>query len=154
AADEPGEAIGQISHDSRFEGYTDEAASERKILRDVLAAGDAWYRTGDLMRRDRSGYFYFVDRIGDTFRWKGENVSTAEVAETISGCPGVREAIAYGVPIPGHDGRAGMAALVTGEDFNPARLQQHLEDELPVYARPLFLRMVGGLASTGTFKPQ
>jgi len=86
--DEAGEAIGQIVNDpmmpsNRFEGYAEAAESERKILRDVFAAGDAWFRTGDLMRRDRRGYFYFVDRIGDTFRWKGENVSTAEVAETL-----------------------------------------------------------------------
>src|SRR5262249_13789600 len=88
AADEVGEAIGRISDDGarpggRFEGYTDRAASQKKVLCDVFEAGDAWLRTGDLMRRDRGGYFYFVDRIGDTFRWKGENVSTTEVAEAI-----------------------------------------------------------------------
>ena len=94
----------------RFEGYTDKAASDLKVLRNVFVNGDAWFRSGDLMRQDSAGFFYFVDRIGDTFRWKGENVSTSEVAETLSTCPGVIEAIVYGVAVPGAEGRAGMAA--------------------------------------------
>jgi fatty-acyl-CoA synthase len=158
AVDAPGEAIGAIgeaaSPGGRFEGYTDKAASERKILRDVFASGDVWYRTGDLMRRDARGYFYFVDRLGDAFRWKGENVSTAEVAETIGACPGVMQAVVYGVAIPGAEGRAGMAAIVTGPGFSLAALRRHLEERLPAYARPLFLRLRDGLALTGTFKPQ
>ena len=80
--------------------------------------GDAWFRTGDLMRRDEHGYFYFVDRIGDTFRWKGENVATSEVAEALAAVPGIREANVYGVTVPGMDGRAGMAALVVDGDFD------------------------------------
>ena len=94
-------------------GYT-KAVRERKkkILHDVFKKGDAWFRTGDLMRRDDHGYFYFVDRIGDTYRWKGENVATSEVAEALSTVPGIREANVYGVSVPGMDGRAGMAALV------------------------------------------
>ena len=88
APDEPGEAIGKIAAGvGRFEGYTDAEASAKKVLRNVFAEGDAWYRTGDLMRRDRAGFFYFVDRVGDTFRWKGENVSTGEVEEVIAACP-------------------------------------------------------------------
>ena len=159
APDEAGEAIGAIgttnsSPGGRFEGYTDKQASERKLLRDVFAAGDAWYRTGDLMRRDARGYFYFVDRIGDTFRWKGENVSTAEVAETIGACAGVVDAVVYGVAVPGTEGRAGMAAVVAGPDFSLAGLRQHLQERLPDYARPLFLRIRDGIAMTGTFKPQ
>ncbi len=78
----------------------------------MFKKGDAWFRTGDLMRRDEHGYFYFVDRIGDTFRWKGENVATSEVAEALSTVPGIREVNVYGVSVPGADGRAGMAALV------------------------------------------
>ena len=98
------------------------ADTEKKILRHVFAPDDAWFRTGDLLRRDDNGYFYFVDRIGDTFRWKGENVATSEVAEALSAVPGVREANVYGVAVPGHDGRAGMAALVVDGNFDPVAL--------------------------------
>src|SRR6266851_324834 len=145
SADETGEAIGKIldgsGRGSRFEGYTDKDASDRKILRNVFVNGDAWFRTGDLMRKDARGYFYFVDRVGDTFRWKGENVSTTEVAETVSACPGVIEAVVYGVTIPGTEGRAGMAAVITNRDFNMVAFRQHLAVCLPEYARPLFLRV-------------
>lgn len=156
---EVGEAIGRISpggsgSGGRFEGYTDEAASERKILRDVFAEGDAWFRTGDLMRKDERGFYYFVDRVGDTFRWKGENVSATEVAAAISACPGVVEAIAYGVAIPGTEGRAGMAAVVTDQGFELGALQRHLAENLPEYARPLFLRISAAIETTATFKPQ
>jgi fatty-acyl-CoA synthase len=159
AAGEAGEAIGKIPGDAagfagRFEGYTDRAASERKILRDVFQPGDSWYRTGDLMRRDAAGYFYFVDRIGDTFRWKGENVSTGEVEEVLTNYPGIDEAVVYGIAIPGADGRAGMAALVTGADFDFGGLDAHLAARLPEYARPVFLRLCDRIVTTGTFKPQ
>ena len=90
--------------------------TERKILRDVFEAGDAWYRTGDLMRMDASGFYYFVDRIGDTFRWKGENVATSEVADAIMTFPGIVEATVYGVAVPGTEGAAGMAVLVGDGD--------------------------------------
>jgi len=154
---ETGEAIGQMLQDSskigsRFEGYTDREASEKKILRDVFTPGDAWYRTGDLMRRDERGFFYFVDRIGDTFRWKGENVATSEVAEVISAFPGVKEANVYGVAIPGTDGRAGMAAIVAGPALDLAGFREHLTGCLPHYARPLFLRIGNEIEVTGTFK--
>ena len=157
ARNEVGEAIGRISGDAskeaaRFEGYTDSAESEKKILRDVFAKGDAWYRTGDLMRQDEKGFFYFVDRVGDTFRWKGENVATLEVAEAISSCPGVVEASVYGVAVEGAEGRAGMAALVIDRSFDPARLHAHLAELLPGYARPVFLRIKEGLEITETFK--
>ena len=154
---EVGEAIGRIVDDAarptaRFEGYTSEAATARKILRDVFEPGDAWFRTGDLMRQDAQGGFYFVDRCGDTFRWKGENVATAEVAEAITAFPGVREATVYGVAIPGTEGRAGMAALVTGGALDLAAFRAHLGARLPAYARPLFLRLRGELAVTATLK--
>jgi fatty-acyl-CoA synthase len=154
APDEPGEALGRIeaAAGSRFDGYTDAAASEKKILRDVLKPGDAWFRTGDLMRRDAKGYFYFVDRIGDTFRWKGENVATTEVAEAIARCPGVRDVSVYGVAIPGTDGRAGMAALVVDDGFDLAALHRHVAECLPGYARPVFVRIRNELETTGTFK--
>ena len=158
SANEVGEAIGKIldgsSPGSRFEGYTDKEASDRKVLRNVFVNGDAWFRTGDLMRRDESGYFYFVDRVGDTFRWKGENVSTTEVADTISAYPGVIEAVVYGVAIPGTEGRAGMAAVVVSEDFGLVAFRQHLAERLPEYARPLFLRIRGEIEMTATFKPK
>jgi fatty-acyl-CoA synthase len=158
AADEPGEALGKLADDASgggaFEGYTDSTASERKVLRNVFSIGDAWYRTGDLMRKDRGGYFYFVDRLGDTFRWKGENVSTAEVEEVVGACPGVAEAVVFGVAVPGADGRAGMVAIVPMDGFDPARFAAHLSERLPDYARPLFLRLCREIAATGTFKPQ
>jgi fatty-acyl-CoA synthase len=151
---EVGEAIGLIGGDARseFAGYADKAASERKILRDVFEPGDAWFRTGDLMRKDEDGYFYFVDRIGDTFRWKGENVSTTEVAEMIGRYPGVAEAIVYGAKIEHFDGRAGMAAITPEPGFDLSGLRPFLERELPVFARPLFIRIQPALETTGTFK--
>jgi fatty-acyl-CoA synthase len=155
APHEMGEALGQIldaQGTTRFEGYTDEAASSKKILRDVFAPGDAWYRTGDLMRQDEQGFFYFVDRVGDTFRWKGENVSTTEVAGVIAACRGVADAAVYGVEVPGTEGRAGMAAIVSDEHFDLAELQHALLERLPEYARPLFLRIVSSMELTGTFK--
>jgi fatty-acyl-CoA synthase len=153
AADEPGEAIGRIlDAGRRFDGYTDADASAGKVLRDVFAPGDRWFRTGDLMRRDGVGYYYFVDRLGDTFRWKSENVSTTDVAAVVAACPGIREAVVYGVAIPGHDGRAGMAAVTTMPGFSLDALQRHLAASLPGYARPLFVRICDSLAVTGTFK--
>jgi fatty-acyl-CoA synthase len=159
--DEPGELLGEILDDpgkpaAKFDGYCDPAATKAKILRDVFKPGDAWFRTGDLLKRDARGYYYFVDRIGDTFRWKGENVSTTEVAETISAFPGVLEATVYGVAVPGHEGRAGMAAVVVDNiaEFDLAGLHAEIAERLPAYARPLFLRFRPKLDLTGTFKPR
>jgi fatty-acyl-CoA synthase len=157
-ADVVGEAIGKIVADDhagprQFEGYTEGAATERKVLRDVFEAGDAWFRTGDLMRRDGAGFFYFVDRLGDTFRWKGENVSTTQVAEAVCACSGVTGAAVYGVAVPGTEGRACMATITVDADFDPAALRAELMARLPAYARPLFLRVRDALETTGTFKP-
>ncbi len=154
APNEGGEAIGKLVDDpgTRFEGYADETASQKKILRDVFEPGDSWVRTGDLLRRDEKGFFYFVDRIGDTFRWKGENVATTEVSEAISAFPGVEHATVYGVTIPSTDGRVGMATLVTTHDLDLAELRRHLMGRLPAYARPLFLRIRSSIEVTGTFK--
>ncbi len=151
---EVGEAIGGISQRAgrNFEGYTKQSETEKKILHDVFAKGDAWFRTGDLMRRDSHGYFYFVDRIGDTFRWKGENVATSEVSEALSTIPGIREVNVYGVAVPGMDGRAGMAALVVDGGFDIASLAHRLDGKLASYARPVFLRLQPQIAVTGTFK--
>jgi fatty-acyl-CoA synthase len=151
--DEVGEAIGKIDEQrGRFEGYSKGTDTEKKILRDVFEKGDAWFRTGDLLKRDETHYYYFIDRIGDTFRWKGENVATSEVAEAISIFPGIKEANVYGVKVPGTDGRAGMAALVTGGPIDLAKFKTHLEKNLAAYARPVFLRMQGEIEITGTFK--
>ncbi len=151
---EPGEAVGLIKDDARhnYTGYADKAASEKKILRDVVEKGDAWFRTGDLMRQDKDGYFYFVDRIGDTFRWKGENVSTTEVAQAIARYPGADEINVYGVKIEKLDGRAGMAAITPGDGFELNGLRAFIARELPPYARPIFIRIQPAIETTGTFK--
>ena len=126
--------------------------SEKKILRDVFVRGDRWFRTGDLMKQDSEGYVYFIDRIGDTFRWKGENVSTAEVEQRLADGPGVKEVIAYGVPVPGHEGKAGMVALVIDGKFGARAFADWVDQELPVYARPAFVRIIKSADTTGTFK--
>jgi fatty-acyl-CoA synthase len=151
--DETGEALGRIAGDaaSRFEGYSDDKETEKKILRNVFVAGDAWMRTGDLLRGDRDGFYHFVDRVGDTFRWKGENVASAEVAAVIRNCRGVSDALVYGVRVPGAEGRAGMAA-VEGS-FELIELERGLES-LPSWARPVFLRLTPEIARTETFKPK
>ena len=154
---EPGEAIGRItagagSAGTPFEGYADPEATRRKVLRDVFEPGDAWYRTGDLMSRDDQGFYYFIDRVGDTFRWKGENVSTTEVASALESCRGIIDVAVYGVTVPGTEGRAGMAAVVVGPDFDLTAFRSELAGKLPEYARPVFLRIVPALDVTGTFK--
>ena len=150
-ADEPGEAV-SLLRTRRFDGYTDAAASERKYLRGVFEVDDLWFRSGDLMRRDSDGYFYFVDRIGDTFRWKGENVSTTEVADTLRMLDGVDDVAVYGVAVPGSDGRAGMAAMVVNERFEWNAFAELVDRRLPEYARPVFIRLCPMLSYTGTFK--
>ncbi len=155
ATGEVGECIGKIGGgNARFDytGYADKAASEKKIMRDVFAKGDAYFRTGDLMRRDSEQFLYFVDRIGDTFRWKGENVATSEVAAALTAFEGVKEANVYGVKVPHAEGRAGMALLVVDKTFDIAKLSDHVDRTLPAYARPLFIRLAKEIVVTGTFK--
>jgi len=159
APGEVGELVGEIPSDpeaatGRFEGYTSKEATEKKILRDVLKEGDQWFRTGDLLRCDERGYFYFVDRIGDTFRWKGENVSTQEVAEVVSLLPGVLMTNVYGVEIEGQEGRAGMAAIALADDqeLDGEALYRLVQDSLPAYAAPVFVRLQPEPEVTGTFK--
>ncbi|MGA2231306.1 MAG: long-chain-acyl-CoA synthetase [Tepidisphaeraceae bacterium] len=154
---EPGEAVSKARNDpasagSRFEGYTSAGDTEKRILRNVFAAGDAWVRTGDLMRQDEKGFFYFVDRIGDTFRWKGENVAASEVAQEFCAFDGILHASVYGVKVPGSEGRAGMAAIVCAGALDLAALRRHLAERLPAYACPLFLRLCPRADLTGTFK--
>lgn len=156
APNEGGCLLGKITEDTSFEGYTIKEETEKKILRNVFEPGDAYYNTGDMLRADANGYLYFVDRLGDTFRWKGENVSTQEVAEQITLLDWIDEATVYGVEVPGADGRAGMAALVLRDnvDFDGRALHEHVAENLPPYARPLFARVRHALDVTGTFKHQ
>jgi len=156
---EIGEMLGQINMDDPilgFRGYTDPAATNKKILRDVFTKGDMWFRTGDLMRIDREGYVYFVDRIGDTFRWKGENVATTEVAEVIiTGNVGVLECNVYGVKVPHRDGRAGMARIIPANraTFDLDAFYKLVKGSLPSYAAPLFIRVAStSMEVTATFK--
>eukprot|EP01116_Phalansterium_solitarium_P022043 TRINITY_DN7135_c0_g1_i2.p1 TRINITY_DN7135_c0_g1~~TRINITY_DN7135_c0_g1_i2.p1 ORF type:complete len:665 (+),score=228.99 TRINITY_DN7135_c0_g1_i2:54-2048(+) len=151
------EATLSISSGGQFVGYTDQSATDKKILHNVLEKGDMYFRTGDLLRMDEDGFYYFVDRIGDTFRWKGENVSTNEVAEVLSCFPGIEEAAVFGVQVQGYEGRAGMASLVLkspAETFPWAELYTHLEHQLPAYARPIFIRVQKEIPKTSTFKYQ
>ena len=152
---EVGELIGEIRSDDprfRFDGYETKEATQKKILRDVFKKGDAWFRTGDLMKRDELGNYFFMDRVGDTFRWKAENVATGEVAAVLSKFPGITQANVYGVQVPGYDGRAGMAALVAETEPDLEALMAHVEKELPHYARPVFLRLSNESETTSTFK--
>ncbi|MBX3707553.1 MAG: long-chain-acyl-CoA synthetase [Pseudomonadales bacterium] len=158
---EPGLLLGHISPDAVFEGYTNPEATEKKVVRDVFEPGDAWFNSGDLMRQVDAGFtlgyphYQFVDRIGDTFRWKSENVSTNEVGEIINGFPQIRFSNVYGVAVPGADGRAGMAALTLEEGVTSLDLDAfsaYVNRELPSYARPLFLRIEPEIDVTGTFK--
>jgi fatty-acyl-CoA synthase len=156
-ADEIGEVVSQIlisalKPGQRFDGYSDQSATEKKILRDAFAKGDMWFRSGDLMRRDGRGYFFFVDRIGDTFRWKGENVATSEVAELINTFDAVKEANVYGVPVDGREGKAGMVAIVADPSLDLVALRQHIHGHLSAYSRPLFIRLQREIDSTSTFK--
>ncbi len=156
---EPGELLSRISQSSPmpFDGYANPADNEAKLLRDCFEKGDLYLRTGDLLRRDRASYYYFVDRIGDTFRWKGENVATLEVEHLLNSAPGVSETAVYGVRVPGADGRAGMALVVpdvsdAATSFDPQALFAHAAKALPGYARPLFLRIAAAMDVTGNFK--
>lgn len=151
---EAGLLISEISAKWPFDGYTDPAKSESVILRNVFKKGDAWFNTGDLMRDIGCKHAQFVDRLGDTFRWKGENVSTTEVENVLGAFPGVEDAVVYGVEIPGTNGRCGMAALrlAPGCELDGTALAAYLDAELPAYAAPLFIRLLGEVETTGTFK--
>ncbi|KAJ9663102.1 hypothetical protein H2201_005773 [Coniosporium apollinis] len=145
--EEGGEMIVAVPDESAFVGYwQNEKATKSKFERDVFKKGDLYYRSGDALRRTKDGRWFFMDRLGDTFRWKSENVSTAEVAEALGHFPGVEEAIVYGVEVPGHDGRAGCAALYISPDqrdkFDYAALLAYARKKLPKYAVPVFLRIL------------
>ena len=158
---QPGLLLGKITAQTAFEGYTSKEATEKKILRDAFESGDAWFNTGDLMKTIDVGFalgiphYQFVDRVGDTFRWKSENVSTNEVGEIINSHPQVAFCNVYGVEIPKADGRAGMAAIALADGVDQldlASVSAHVNKQLPGYARPVFLRIQRELDTTGTFK--
>ncbi|KAF5291937.1 hypothetical protein FQA39_LY14169 [Lamprigera yunnana] len=139
----------------KFTGYTDEQENKKKILYDVFTSGDRYYNSGDMFTCDKDGYFYFVDRIGDTFRWKSENVSTSEVEAVISKTIGLKDVVVYGVEVPDNEGKAGMVAL--NEDGIPIDLTQlckGLKENLPKYAIPIFIRVTKSVPVTGTYKLQ
>lgn len=161
AAGEPGLLLGKITELTAFEGYTTKEDTEKKILRDAFTDGDAWFNTGDLMKSVDVGFslglthYQFVDRVGDTFRWKSENVSTNEVGEIINSHPQIDFCNVYGVEIPGADGKAGMAAIVLAEgvtQIDLASISVWVNEQLPGYAQPVFLRIQSEIDTTGTFK--
>ncbi len=157
---EPGLLLAEINEAQVFEGYTNAEATQKKIVHDAFTPGDAWFNSGDLIREVDVGFtagrkhYQFVDRIGDTFRWRSENVSTNEVGEIINQYPQVQLCNVYGVEIPNADGRAGMAAikLEAGKKIDLADFSEFVARELPAYARPVFLRIHPEMEITGTFK--
>ncbi|HET6733730.1 long-chain-acyl-CoA synthetase FadD6 [Mycobacterium sp.] len=153
---EPGLLLSKVSNFQPFDGYTDKKASEKKLVRNAFRDGDVWFNTGDLMRSQGFGHAAFTDRLGDTFRWKGENVATTEVEAAVATDPQVEESTVFGVEVEGTGGRAGMAAiqLKEGEEFDGKALAKAAYERLPGYAVPLFVRVVKELAHTSTFKSQ
>ena len=153
---EPGLLLGKITPDTVFEGYTDAEATEKKVFRNAFEEGDAWFNTGDLVVLQKHGHIQFGDRIGDTFRWQGENVATTEVESVIMKWPEIEDAVVYGVTVPGRDGRCGMLYLTQKEEgkLDLNGLAAHMRDKLPSYAVPRFIRIGQKVDVTGTFKFQ
>lgn len=147
--------MAKITVRAPFSGYVgDLKQTESKRLHDVFTKGDMYFNTGDTFTVDEDGFVYFHDRVGDTFRWKGENVATTEVADIMNMADYIQEANVYGVAVPGHEGRAGMAAVTVteGQEFDSAAVFKHVQNQLPAYARPLFIRIQTRMDVTGTFK--
>lgn len=149
---EQGMLLGRIRGLNQFDGYLDSSKNASKVLKDPLGDGDSYFNSGDLVMLHDGGWLSFRDRMGDTYRWKAENVSTNDVQEVLTGCPGVSEANVYGVEVPGNDGRAGMAALVVDDDFDWDVFASFVQDTLPAYSRPVFVRLEDELELTGSFK--
>ena len=157
---EPGHLVGLIRDNDpsrRFDGYTDAKATAAKVAENVFRDGDRYFLTGDIVECDAQGFHFFIDRIGDTFRWKGENISTTQVAGVCGSAPGVAHAIVYGVKVPGSDGAAGMASIISADDTAPidwGALQERMDADLPPAARPVFVRTCAAVPMTQTFKYQ
>ncbi|MBL4606314.1 MAG: long-chain-acyl-CoA synthetase [Pseudomonadales bacterium] len=151
---EPGLLIGEITPKTPFIGYTQKDKTESAILRDVFKKGDAWFDTGDMLRGIGCAHYQFVDRLGDTFRWKGENVSTTQVENIIATRPDVSGCAVYGVEIPNTNGKAGMATITPqeGGELDFEGLLSNLKTDVPAYAIPVFLRIKTEIDVTGTFK--
>ncbi|MGY4711895.1 long-chain-acyl-CoA synthetase FadD6 [Mycolicibacterium sp. CBM1] len=151
---QPGLLISPVNRLSPFDGYTDKAATEKKLVRDAFKKGDVWFNTGDVMSPQGMGHAAFSDRLGDTFRWKGENVATTQVEAALSEDKNIEEATVFGVEVPHTGGRAGMAAikLRDGVEFDGKTLSDTVYANLPSYAAPLFIRIVESLETTSTFK--
>jgi fatty-acyl-CoA synthase len=151
---QPGLLLSKITKAQPFDGYTDPEATEKKLVRNAFRDGDVWLNSGDLLRPQGFRHAAFVDRLGDTFRWKGENVATTDVEAAVSADPAVEAVTVFGVEVPGTDGRAGMAAvaLKEGKEFYGKSLANTVYDHLPGYAVPLFVRVVDSLEHTATFK--
>ncbi|MBW2324498.1 MAG: long-chain-acyl-CoA synthetase [Deltaproteobacteria bacterium] len=152
---ETGLILGEVTEVLPFAGYTDKNATEAKIFRDVFTKGDSWFNFGDLVLNQGYKHIQFIDRLGDTFRWKGENVSTGEVEKAVVSMPQISECTAYGVKIPGTDGRAGMLAIIpftSVEEFDLKTLAELIQKSLPHYAQPKFVRFMTKFETTGTHK--
>ena len=153
---ESGEFVGKIivNDASRaFDGYVDQEATQKKIIRDVYVKGDAAFLSGDILRMDKYGYVYFKDRTGDTFRWKGENVSTMEVEAVISNILKLRDCVVYGVDVPGCEGKAGMVAILDPDKCIQLNdFLSKMKEILPSFCIPAFIRIVDELEATGTYK--
>ena len=150
----PGLLLSKVSNFQPFDGYTDNEATEKKLVRDAFRKGDVWFNTGDLMQPQGYGHAAFTDRLGDTFRWKGENVATTQVEAAIGKDPNIEDGTVYGVEVEGAGGKAGMAAVVIkdGAEFDGISLAKTVYGNLPSYAVPLFVRVVKELERTSTFK--
>ena len=153
-AGQPGLLLSPVNRLQPFDGYTDKASSEKKLVRNAFREGDCWFNSGDVMSPQGMGHAAFVDRLGDTFRWKGENVATTQVEAALASDDCIEECTVFGVEVPRTGGRAGMAAvkLREGSDFNGKSVAAAVYDQLPAYALPLFVRVVEALEHTTTFK--
>jgi len=160
AKGETGLLLGEIDDKFKFDGYTNDDATESKILRDVVKPGDAWFNTGDLIREVDVGFalgkahYQFVDRVGDTFRWRSENVSTNEVGEILNGCDQIEMANVYGVDVPATEGKAGMVSVMLkpGQVFDVDAFSIFVNANLTHFSQPVFVRVQPEAATTGTFK--
>ena len=154
----PGEAglmLGKVTKATPFVGYTQKDKTEKALLHNVFKEGDAYFNTGDLLRNVGCKHYQFVDRLGDTFRWKGENVSTTELENIFAEIKGISDSVVYGVEVPNTDGKAGMVSITPVDPSQPVDLHKflaHAVEELPPYAVPLFVRIKSEMDTTGTFK--